>query len=157
MIIINYKYIKSNTLAEKEESAQENSRTGNDRKTGRTYNLRIQMTPGQRKKANALIRKSCCNFDRGNCIALDDGEPCVCVQSISYSLCCTWFRNAVLPSNPSMYAEIMKPKGRRRCVECGTTFQAKSNRAKYCSDCAYKVHRRQKTASDRKRRLKTDK
>ena len=41
------------------------------------------MTPKQRRKANALIRKSCCNYDRGNCIALDDGEPCVCVQSIS--------------------------------------------------------------------------
>ena len=47
-----------------------------------------QMTPGQRRKANALIRKICCNYDNGNCIALDDGAECVCVQSISYSLIC---------------------------------------------------------------------
>ena len=117
----------------------------------------IQMTPKQRRKANALIRKSCCNYDRGNCIALDDGEPCVCVQSISYSLCCTWFRDWVLPGAPALYAEITKPKGLKRCAECGSPFLAKSNRAKYCSDCARKVHRRQKTARDRKRRSHTDK
>lgn len=112
------------------------------------------MTPTQRRKANALIRKSCCNYDGGNCIALDDGEPCVCVQSISYSLCCTWFRDWILPSAPSLQAEITSPKGLKRCAECGTPFLAKSNRAKYCSNCARKVHRRQKTASDRKRRVK---
>lgn len=43
--------------------------------------MSIQMTPKQRRKANALIRKSCCNYDGGNCIALDDGEPCVCVRN----------------------------------------------------------------------------
>lgn len=84
----------------------------------------IQMTPKQRRKANALIRKSCCNYDRGNCIVLDDGEPCVCVQSISYSLCCTWFRDWVLPGAPALYAEITKPKGLKRCAECGSPFLA---------------------------------
>ena len=44
-----------------------------------------RMTPGQRKRANALIRATCCNYDNGNCILLDDGEECVCIQSISYS------------------------------------------------------------------------
>ena len=117
----------------------------------------IQMTPKQRREANALIRKSCCNYDGGNCIALDDGEPCVCVQSLSYSLCCTWFRDWVLPGAPALYAEIFKPRGLKRCAECGAPFLAKSNRDKYCSDCAYKVHRRQKTASDKKRRSMTDK
>ena len=73
--------------------------------------MSIQMTPKQRRKANALIRKSCCNYDGGNCIALDDGEPCVCVQSISYSLCCTWFRDWVLPGAPALQAEITSPKG----------------------------------------------
>ena len=72
-----------------EESAWKNICTRCNREAGRKNNLSIQMTPKQRRKANALIRKSCCNYDGGNCIALDDGEPCVCVQSISYSLCCT--------------------------------------------------------------------
>ena len=117
----------------------------------------LYLSPRQRRKVNALIRTSCCNYDRGNCIALDDGEPCVCVQSISYTLCCTWFRDWVLPGTPILYSEIMEVKGVKRCVECGALFQAKSNRAKYCTVCAHQVHRRQKTASDRKRRSRTDK
>ena len=42
------------------------------------------LTPKQRQRANALIKRLCANYDNGNCLALDDGEPCVCVQSISY-------------------------------------------------------------------------
>ena len=115
-----------------------------------------RMTPGQRRKASALIRKLCCNYDNGNCIALDNGEECVCVQSISYSLLCKWFVNAVLPVDKALYAEVMG-QNVKRCAECGTVFAPGSNRAKYCPTCAAKVHRRQKTASDRKRRGNTDK
>lgn len=25
------------------------------------------------------LAHGCCNYDGGNCLALDDGEPCVCV------------------------------------------------------------------------------
>lgn len=115
-----------------------------------------RMTPGQRRKANALIRKICCNYDNGNCIALDDGEECVCVQSISYSLLCKWFVNAVLPADKALYAEIMG-QNVKRCAECRAAFVPGSNRAKYCPTCAAKVHRRQKTASGRKRRGDKDK
>lgn len=114
-----------------------------------------QMTPGQRRKANALIRKTCCNYDNGNCIALDDGEECICAQSISYSFICKWFVNAVLPADRALYAEIMG-QGVKHCAECGAIFVPGSNRAKYCAGCAAKVHRRQKAASDRKRRNNTD-
>ena len=31
-----------------------------------------------------------------------DGEKCVCVQSISYSLLCRWFRAAVLPQDKEL-------------------------------------------------------
>lgn len=86
-----------------------------------------RMTPGQRRKANALIRKICCNYDNGNCIALDDGEECVCVQSISYSLLCKWFVNAVLPADKALYAEVMGQKV-KRCAECGAAFVPGSNR-----------------------------
>ena len=50
----------------------------------------------QYRRARRLVHE-CCNYDGGHCIALDDGEECVCVQSISYSLLCRWFRAAVLP------------------------------------------------------------
>ncbi len=37
----------------------------------------------QYRRARRLVH-SCCNYDCGNCLLLDDGEGCVCVQSISY-------------------------------------------------------------------------
>ena len=49
--------------------------------------------------------------------------------------------------------EVFRDKELKRCAVCGRVFVPKSNRAKYCKFCAKKVHRRQKTASDRKRRL----
>ena len=55
----------------------------------------------QYRRARRLVHE-CCNYDGGNCIALDDGEECVCVQSISYSLLCRWFRAAVLPQDKEL-------------------------------------------------------
>jgi len=45
-----------------------------------------RLTPAQRARCNRLIRRLCANYDGGNCLPLDDGEGCVCVQTISYSL-----------------------------------------------------------------------
>ncbi|EEG30067.1 hypothetical protein CLOSTMETH_02387 [[Clostridium] methylpentosum DSM 5476] len=95
----------------------------------------------------------CCNYDDGNCILLDDGEECVCVQSISYSLLCKWFRCAILPLDEPLETALLFREELKRCVVCGQPFLPGSNRAKYCKPCAKKVHRRQKTASDRKRRV----
>ena len=55
----------------------------------------------QYRRARRLVHE-CCNYIDGNCIALDDGEKCVCVQSISYSLLCRWFRTAVLPQDKEL-------------------------------------------------------
>ena len=58
-----------------------------------------RLTPAQRARCNRLIRRLCANYDGGNCLPLDDGEGCVCVQMISYSLLCKYFRRAVLPAD----------------------------------------------------------
>ena len=58
-----------------------------------------RLTPAQRVRCNRLIRRLCANYDGGNCLPLDDGEGCVCVQTISYSLLCKYFRRAVLPAD----------------------------------------------------------
>ena len=116
-----------------------------------------RMTPGQREQANSLIRATCCNYENGNCILLNDGEECVCVQSICYSVCCTWFRRAVLPQDKAPEAEVFHDGSRKRCAVCGAAFVPGSNRAKYCEACARRVHRRQKNESDRKKRNQTDK
>ena len=115
-----------------------------------------RMTPAQRKQANALIRRECCNCEDGNCIVLDDGDACVCPQMISFSVCCKWFRWAVLPLAGTLEAEIYRGRDLKRCAVCGGVFVPKSNRGKYCPDCAARVHRRQKTESERKRRSAVD-
>ena len=51
-----------------------------------------RMTPAQRKRASALIRRECCCCEDGDCIVLDDGDTCTCPQTISFSVCCKWFR-----------------------------------------------------------------
>ena len=115
-----------------------------------------RMTPAQRKQANALIRRECCNCVDGNCSVLDDGDTCTCPQMISFSVCCKWFRQAVLPQDKPLEAEIFRDKDLKRCAVCGGVFVPKSNRAKYCPGCAARVHRRQKTESERKRRSTVD-
>ena len=104
----------------------------------------------QYRRARCLVR-ACCNYDSGNCIALDDGEPCVCVQRISNSLLCRWFRAAVLPLDRELHTALLHRGGAKRCVECGALFVPGSNRAKYCADCAKRVRRRKEAERQRKR------
>lgn len=80
-----------------------------------------QMTGRQRCKANALIKRLCANYDGR--ATLDDGEPCVCVQSISYSLLCKYFRNAVLPAEPKLEAEILMSGAKTVCERCGVPIE----------------------------------
>jgi hypothetical protein len=107
--------------------------------------------------AKKLIRESCCNYAGGNCLVMENEESTLCPQSMSHSVSCKWFRWAVLPQNKALEAEIFQIDHLKRCAECGQAFVPKSNRAKYCESCAAKVHRRQKAASERKRRWSVDK
>ena len=112
-----------------------------------------RMSYPQYRKARKLTHE-CCNYCDGNCLLLDDGEECVCVQSISYSLLCWWFRAAVLPLDGALYAEIIQSRDSvKRCAVCGAAFTPKSNRAKYCPDCAVRMRRKQEAERQRKRYL----
>ena len=112
---------------------------------------RIELTPSQRRRCNRQIKRLCANYDDGNCLPLDGGDGCVCVQMISLSLICKYFRNAVLPADKELYADIFKQRT-YHCAEYGTAFVPNSNRQKYCLSCSKKVHRRQKNESARKRK-----
>ena len=96
----------------------------------------------------------CCNYDGGNCIALDDGEECVCVQSISYSLLCRWFRAAVLPLDRELETALFHRLDAKRCAVCGALFIPGSNRAKYCPECAGRMKRIKAAQRKRKQRAK---
>lgn len=53
-------------------------------------------------------------------------------------------------------AKIYCDRDLKRCAVCGKPYVPKSNRGKYCLDYAARVHRRQKTESERKRRSAVD-
>ena len=93
-------------------------------------------------------------YDEGNCLLLDDGEPCVCVQSISLSLMCRWFRVAVLPLDGELAAALLYRGSRKRCAVCGAAFVPKSNRGKYCPDCAGRMKKIKAAERKRKQRHK---
>ena len=107
----------------------------------------------QFRKMRRMVH-SCCNYDGGNCLALDDGEECVCVQSISYSLLCKWFRDAVLPKDRELEAALYHRLAAKRCAVCGGLFFPGSNRAKYCPDCAAVMKRTKAAERKRKQRAK---
>ena len=108
-----------------------------------------RMSDRQKNRAVQLIRRECCNLYEGNCLLLDDGEPVPCPQMLTNSLLCQWFRNAVLPIDKALEAEIMGQDGVKTCEVCGKPFRAVSNRAKYCEECSRKVRR--KKDAERKR------
>ena len=69
----------------------------------------LKLTAKQATKVRRLARRECCNCVDGNCLLLDDGEECKCVQLISrYGIYCNYFRKAVLPGEKELYEEILQ-------------------------------------------------
>ena len=114
------------------------------------------MTGRQKQRAVRLIRHRCSACDNGNCLYLDDGEEVVCPQTISYSVCCKFFRRVLLcdEAGQTLEAELFKKDAVKNCVICGATFVSTSNRAKYCADCKAVAQRQQKAEYARKYRAK---
>lgn len=112
-----------------------------------------QYPPKIAKRVNALVSKQCCNYDKGNCILLDDGDECICPQTISYSLICKWFRNAVLPNDKDLYIKLTKQKNAKKCIICGAEYTSASNRSKYCDSCRRKVRLHKEALRKRNKRL----
>ena len=82
-----------------------------------------------------------------------------CPQSISYSVCCKFFRHVLLKDEAGrgLEAEVFRQAAGRRCAVCGRAFSSASNNAKYCPACRAAVQRRQKADYARKRRAGVEK
>ena len=79
----------------------------------------IRLDYQQYRTVRRLVHE-CCNYQDGNCLLLDNGEECVCPQSISYSLVCKWFRAAVLPLDESVGLMLLSVSGAGLgCFLCG--------------------------------------
>lgn len=82
----------------------------------------LKINEKQAARVHHLARDECANFEDGNCLILDDGDECRCVQLFSISsISCRYFRDAVLPLDAALHAEITgqnaHPKNRHRCAE----------------------------------------
>lgn len=113
------------------------------------------MTGKQQHRAKRLIRCMCANYENGNCLLLDDGDTCICPQTISYSLLCRYFRHAVLPADPALYAEVVESESSRHCKRCGIPFVPTGRRSLYCKQCSVIQERKRKTAWARIRRAES--
>ena len=112
-----------------------------------------RMTEAQARRVRFLLRCLCANYDSGNCLLLDDGEACVCPQSITNALVCRYFKTAVLPADRELLAELTDSRRFRRCVRCGTAFVPTGGRAVYCHECSGTRERERKAAWARKNRV----
>ena len=112
-----------------------------------------RMSEAQSRRVKKLIRRLCANNDGGFCLLLDDGDPCVCPQSITNALVCRYFKTAVLPADLELNSEILGDTNLRRCTQCGGLFTPTGNRAVYCKICAEARDRERKAVWARKTRL----
>lgn len=117
-------------------------------------NKLLRMKPEQFQEARKLIQKTCANYNSGNCLLLDDGEPCRCPQLGAYSVICRYFRDAVLPGDMRLYYSVIGQKPKCYCILCGSPVYSSSNRAKYCPSCAKKERRRKETLRVRNTRAR---
>lgn len=77
----------------------------------------LRMNALQYRRMRKLVHR-CCNYCGGNCLLLDDGEACICVQEISHSLLCggtekmfcRWMQNC-------MRRLKLQPGCRKHCSE----------------------------------------
>ena len=76
-----------------------------------------------------------------------------CGKANDMQLATTRFRAAVLPLDRELETALFHRLDAKRCAVCGALFTPGSNRAKYCPECAPKVHRRQKAECERRRRV----
>lgn len=109
----------------------------------------------QLKQARSLIRKHCCNFQNGDCCALDDGIDPRCVQWNSYSLQCTWFQQSVLPLAPKLQEIVLRRTSQyKQCILCKRHFSPSGNRAIYCPKCSQNQQRKRTYERVRRYRAK---
>lgn len=102
-----------------------------------------EFTKVQNIKVKKLIKKSCANCFGENCCLLDDGYGCPCVQINSCHLMCNYFKNAVLPLEPSLEKELLGYSSKELCALCKKPFVKTGNNQRYCIKCS-KIRRNSK-------------
>ncbi len=111
-----------------------------------------ELTREERLAIRKLVTEMCANYQREyGCLPLDGS--CYMLLKIYTGKYCRYFREAVLPLNPTLEAALVGNSADMRvCGECGQLFHYTGRQA-YCSaNCAAKVKRRQQRRYMRNRR-----
>ena len=109
----------------------------------------IEMSAGQTKRMNRLIREECCNCVDDICIVLDHGYGFYCPQMGMQILFYPWLREAVLPADERLRCDLIGDIRMKPCEKCRREFSPKSNRARFCNLCAQR--RRKSKEAERQR------
>lgn len=112
----------------------------------------IPVPEGYVRQIQEMAKTECANCVCGECLLLDDGDPCVCPQSTSRSLWCRYFIKAVLPAHRDLYFKLCGQGLEKHCSICGKPFYPKSNHSKYCARCRRDVKRKKTRDGMRRQR-----
>jgi len=116
-----------------------------------------EFTRHERKTIRRLITEMCANYDREyGCLPLNGICEChmFTVDSPDRGFC-KYFRNTVLPLNPSLEAVFAGIYATKSCKICNAEF-APVGRQAYCSEkCRHAGNRKTTTERVRKHRQKT--
>lgn len=113
-----------------------------------------ELTTKEKQAIQKLVKK-CANYDwELQCLPLDCECPMLGV-CYTHSAMCRYFREAVLPNDPELEADLHKLPT-KKCQHCGKPFPIHGKRV-YCSDkCAKEARKNQTAARVRKFRSKSE-
>ena len=102
-----------------------------------------------------LVEKACANWC-GHCLVMD--RACIYENDTANIRRCSYYEQAVLPAEPAIEARYYSSRGKTdnkpRCEHCGDPFERKSNRQKYCVDCAVEIRKQKQRNYNRELRTK---
>ena len=104
-----------------------------------------------------LARNKCANYEGdGRCLVTD--RTCLYGSPNTDIRRCSWFETSVLPAEPAIeiryYALRGKADNKPRCEQCGDPFERKSNRQKFCVECAVEIRKQKQRKYNREYRTK---
>ena len=103
-----------------------------------------------------LVEKACANYGDGHCLIMD--RACIYENDTANIRRCSYYEQAVLPAEPTIEARYYALRGKTdnkpRCEQCGDPFERKSNRQKYCVECAVEIRKQKQRNYNRELRTK---
>lgn len=121
----------------------------------------MRLTRKQKNEIKRLVRAECANHfpdDGGSrkmdfCVRRD--RECAMMNPQDNKIC-AYFRECVLPNDPTLEAEILhKDTQRKDCAACGNEFIPVNNRQMYCPECSKIARKKKEAQRQRERRAKT--